>query len=168
MNENLRGASRIIPNPTLPYRPIFSAPLDPNNPSSAGPDADGSVPGPSTKRSKDTYIPYRFNIIEALSATGLRSIRYAQEIDGCKYVSPRFFTSPKPFPKQASFGTYHSFAPLSPSQLDPRKRPPPYSMHIHHEEYRVQRRSGDSLRVLDGWCFSQRRPCSSRKEPKKV
>ncbi|PFH54319.1 hypothetical protein AMATHDRAFT_72825 [Amanita thiersii Skay4041] len=35
---------------------------------------------------KITYRPYKFVILEALSATGLRSIRYAQEIPHVKYV----------------------------------------------------------------------------------
>jgi tRNA G26 N,N-dimethylase Trm1 len=43
-----------------------------------------STAGPSRPNPKDVYTPQRFNIIEALSATGLRSIRYAQEIPGAK------------------------------------------------------------------------------------
>jgi tRNA G26 N,N-dimethylase Trm1 len=74
--------------PTFPIRLPTppSAPLD-LNPTDADVAGSGSAPGPSTKRSKDIYVPHRFNIIEALSATGLRSIRYAQEIEGCKYVA---------------------------------------------------------------------------------
>ena len=32
------------------------------------------------------YSPYRFTLLEALSATGLRSIRYAKEIPLIRYV----------------------------------------------------------------------------------
>lgn len=36
------------------------------------------------KRDRNAYVSPKVNIIEALSATGLRSIRYAQEIPGVK------------------------------------------------------------------------------------
>lgn len=37
---------------------------------------------------KPTYRPYKFVLLEALSATGLRSIRYAKEIPLVKSVVP--------------------------------------------------------------------------------
>ncbi|KAF9815299.1 hypothetical protein IEO21_04662 [Rhodonia placenta] len=42
--------------------------------------------GPKTKRAKMQYQPHKCVILEALSATGLRSIRYAKEIPLVKYV----------------------------------------------------------------------------------
>ncbi|TFY64033.1 hypothetical protein EVJ58_g2891 [Rhodofomes roseus] len=44
------------------------------------------VAGPSTKKQPE-YQPYRSVILEALSATGLRSIRYAKEIPLVKYAA---------------------------------------------------------------------------------
>lgn len=42
--------------------------------------------GTPVTNSQTQYQPYRFTILEALSATGLRSIRYAKEIPLLKYV----------------------------------------------------------------------------------
>lgn len=49
---------------------------------------------PNWSLSKDTYRPYKFVLLEALSATGLRSIRYAKEIPLVKSVYPAFDSSP--------------------------------------------------------------------------
>lgn len=40
----------------------------------------------TTDEQASTYKPYRFTALEALAATGLRSIRYAKEIPLLGYV----------------------------------------------------------------------------------
>ncbi|KZT58962.1 N2,N2-dimethylguanosine tRNA methyltransferase [Calocera cornea HHB12733] len=48
---------------------------------------EDGLAAPGRKRRKvDTYRPHRFTLLEAFSATGLRSIRYAKEIPLVKYV----------------------------------------------------------------------------------
>lgn len=42
---------------------------------------------------QETYKPYTFTLLEALSATGLRSIRYAKEIPLVKWVDFFLLTS---------------------------------------------------------------------------
>ncbi|KAL5489901.1 TRM1 [Sanghuangporus weigelae] len=54
--------------------------------------AEGGAPAAESEQNKPdapkqpTYVPYRFTILEPLSATGLRAIRYAKEIPLVKYV----------------------------------------------------------------------------------
>ncbi|CAA7271664.1 unnamed protein product [Cyclocybe aegerita] len=51
------------------------------------PVSDSVAEGPSTSSmTAPVYKPYKFTILEALSATGLRSIRYAKEIPLVKYI----------------------------------------------------------------------------------
>lgn len=76
--QPLTSAAPIPPAPST----STLAPEAPNTEIDALTSAD---PGPSRRpNNKDVYQPQRFNIIEALSATGLRSIRYAQEIPGAQ------------------------------------------------------------------------------------
>ncbi|KAH9926196.1 N2,N2-dimethylguanosine tRNA methyltransferase-domain-containing protein [Fomitopsis serialis] len=55
------------------------------NPEPSEPALVEAVAGPSNNKQPE-YQPYRSVILEALSATGLRSIRYAKEIPHVKYV----------------------------------------------------------------------------------
>ena len=47
-----------------------------------------SLAVPQANDSRTKYTPYRVTILEPLSATGLRAIRYAKEIPLVKFVSP--------------------------------------------------------------------------------
>ena len=47
-----------------------------------------SLAVPQANDSRTKYTPYRVTILEPLSATGLRAIRYAKEIPLVKSVSP--------------------------------------------------------------------------------
>ncbi|PIL24070.1 hypothetical protein GSI_13821 [Ganoderma sinense ZZ0214-1] len=50
------------------------------------PPADAPAPQPADVQVPLEFRPHRFVVLEALSATGLRSIRYANEIPDIKYV----------------------------------------------------------------------------------
>ncbi|KAF8654148.1 hypothetical protein AX16_003677 [Volvariella volvacea WC 439] len=48
--------------------------------------AEPLAPAPAQVKPEEVFKPYKITILEALSATGLRSIRYAKEIPLVKYV----------------------------------------------------------------------------------